>query len=189
MRRPLPILLLIALAQLAVPAWMVVRYEQVRLHGSEHHFRTAPIDPRDPMRGEHVVLEFEAENGPFALPAGWTEGALYAELGADSAGFAVITRLSTERPSGAHVRVTAEDWSVSTDDRTVGRVKLPFDRYFVQEGHGPRAEALLQPTWTEDERVEPMPAHAVVRVRDGRAVVTDLVIGGKPLDAWMRDAS
>jgi uncharacterized membrane-anchored protein len=181
--------MIIALAQLAAPAWMMWRYERVRLHGTEHRFRTAPIDPRDPFRGEHVILEFEAETGPFPLPEGWTDGPLHAELGADSAGFAVIVRLGTGAGEGDAVAVTVEDWSVNADDRTVGRVKLPFDRYYVREGQGPRTEALLQPTWTDEERVEPLPAHAVVRVRDGRAVVTDLVIGGRSLEAWMREPS
>ncbi len=179
--------LLVAFAQLAVPAWMVWRYEQVRSQGHEHRFRTAPVDPRDPLRGEHVVLDFEAANGRFELPPDWTGGALYAMLGLDSAGYATIERLSMDAPEGDHLKVTVVGWSVNDQDRTATRVELPFDRYYVEEGSGPQAEALLRPDRLEGAPSEAMPAHAVVRVLDGRAVLTDLVIGGRPLEAWLND--
>ncbi|MBV6405390.1 MAG: GDYXXLXY domain-containing protein [Flavobacteriales bacterium] len=187
MRRPLLLLLLIALAQLAVPAWMVWRHERVRLHGHEHRFRTGPIDPRDPLRGEYVVLDFEAATGHFELPPEWAEGTLYAALGTDSAGFATIERLSTETPDGDHLAVRVEPWTVNSEDRTASRVTLPFDRYYVEEGSGPQAEALLRPDRMDDGSVEPRPAHAVVRVLDGRAVLVDLVIDGRPLTDWLND--
>lgn len=189
MRRPLFLFLLIALAQLVAPAWMMWRYEQARGSGTEYRFRTAPIDPRDPFRGEHVLLEFEAEAGPFALPAGWTSGPLYAELGTGSEGYALITGLTADKPDGDHLPVIAEDWSIRVDDGTVTRVNLPFDRYYMREGHGPRTEELLMEQWNEDEHLEPLPTHAVVHVYDGRAVVMDLIIGGRSVEAWMKDPS
>ncbi|MBK6341440.1 MAG: GDYXXLXY domain-containing protein [Flavobacteriales bacterium] len=60
-RKPL-LFLGIALAQLAVPAWMIAGRERVLSQGEVFKFKTAPIDPRDPFRGEYVRLDFEAES-------------------------------------------------------------------------------------------------------------------------------
>lgn len=189
MKRPLLLFSLIASVQLAIPVWMIVRYERVVQSGTLHLFRTAPVDPRDPFRGEYVTLEFAAENGPFQLPPGWDGGPLFAVLNADAEGFAVIDRLLVEAPADVdHVQVTAERWGVDEEQHTVSSVVLPFDRYYVHEGHGPRTEALMRNLPMQDgmEENEPsLPTHAVVRVHRGRAVMVDLVIGGRPLRDWM----
>ena len=58
----------IGLAQLAVPGWMIYKHESVMREGAVYKFRTAPIDPRDPFRGEYVVLDFAAETGRWTSP-------------------------------------------------------------------------------------------------------------------------
>jgi len=189
MPRKVLLFLLVALAQLAVPAWMLIGHERVRSEGEVFKFRTAPVDPRDPFRGEYVRLEFEAENGNWPAPRtgveAYTNQRAFAVLAADSAGFAVVQGLTTERPtSGAYVDI----YYTSFDTSTVFRIDLPFDRYYLEEGDGQKTEAMLTPQWNDGVVSQPLPAHAVVRILDGKAVITDLVVGDKSIHEWLKDA-
>jgi len=181
------LLVLVVLLQLGALAWMIYDHEQVLEQGAVYKFRTAPIDPRDPFRGEYVILNFEAESGswPLADSAGSTGNTrAFGLLGVDSAGHAIITALSDEAPAqGDHLAVTYMTWGSDTAQR----IALPFDRYYLQEGDGAATETMLQPQWNEDERVEPLPAYAVVRVLNGKAVVEDLVIGDRPVKDWLEE--
>ncbi len=173
-----------ALAQLGVLAWAIIGQERILRQGEVFLFRTAPLDPRDPFRGEYVRLDFEAESGRWVVADSiiTTPRRYYARLGTDSAGFARITHLrTTPPPAGPYLAVRP-----GYDDGTaIIQVELPFDRYYLKEGEGARTEALLMPQWADSVRSAPLPAHAVVRVHEGRAVVEDLVVGGRPLRAWL----
>ena len=181
---------LVAVAQLSVPAWMILGHEHVRRAGEVFKFRTAPVDPRDPFRGEYVRLDFEAENGRWPLPpiktgTGNHRHHAYALLGTDSAGFANIAQLVQEQPSeGAFVPVEYMYW----ENDTIFNVSLPFDRYYLEEGDGPRTEHLLMPQWNPDTATMALPAYAVVRVLEGRTVITDLVVGDKSIHEWLKEA-
>lgn len=189
MSRNALLFVLAAIAQLAVPAWMIVGHERVRRDGEVFKFRTAPVDPRDPFRGEYVRLDFEVERGRWLLPPVETGTGKYrhhafALLGTDSTGFAAITQLVLERPSaGAFVRVEYMSW---TND-TLFNISLPFDRYYLEEGDGPKTEKLLMPQWSDSLPVQSLPAYAVVRVLDGDAVVTDLVVGDRSIHEWLKE--
>lgn len=192
MRRPLLLFLLIALAQLAVPAWMIVKHERVIGQGEVFRFRTAPVDPRDPFRGEYVQLEFEVEqevhpiDGPVQQDV---EMIVYALMGTDEQGDARIEQVFRDPPEeGAFIRCIARrsSWDEELNGNAV-RITLPFDRFYLQEGKGPRTEELLRGEWNEEERMEPLPAYAVVRVLNGEAVIEDLVVGDRSIQQWMNE--
>lgn len=195
MRRNAFIFILIALAQLAVPSWMIVEHERVLREGQVFKFRTAPIDPRDPFRGEYVALNFEAANGswhdPRAAPDSTAEQGPYLErrsyaiLGvSDTSGYAFILGLGKEPPaSGPYVSVS--HWSSSNDP--VSRVELPFDRYYLEEGDGAKTESMLMPQWNDGIVSQPLPAYAVVRVYKGQAVIEDLIVGERSIHDWLEE--
>lgn len=188
-RKPL-LFLGIALTQLAVPAWMITGRERILQQGEIYKFRTAPIDPRDPFRGEYVRLDFEAESGswPVARPDDMQTGehSAYAILGIDSAGFARINALVDEAPAtGAYLEVAYSTWG----NESVERVQLPFDRFYLEEGDGAKTEDLLQPQWNDGEMVQPLPAYAKVRVLDGRAVIEDLIVDERSIHEWLADTT
>ena len=58
------IFLLVALAQIAVPASMIWKRQRTLSEGRVWKFRTAPVDPVDAMRGRYLALRFEAEEFP-----------------------------------------------------------------------------------------------------------------------------
>jgi uncharacterized membrane-anchored protein len=181
------LLAVVVLLQLGALTWMIRDHERVLERGTVYKFRTEPIDPRDPFRGEYVILNFEAESGSWPLAEGTGNSGnthAYGLLGLDSAGFARITALSTEAPAqGEYLSVSFMTWGNDTAER----IALPFDRYFLQEGDGAATESMLQPEWDEGEAEEPLPAYAVVRVLNGKAVIEDLVIGDRPLKEWLKE--
>ena len=187
MPRNVLLFLLVALAQLAVPVWMIIGHERIRSKGEIFQFRTAPVDPRDPFRGEYVRLDFEAERGPWLLPDRprfWPHPPYYASLTIDSGGFARIKELNLSVPSGMpylKVRVTSDD------SNEAHWIDLPFDRYYLEEGDGKKTEEMLAPQWSDGAVSQPLPAHAVVRILNGEAVITDLVVGDKSIHEWLKD--
>lgn len=179
---------LVALAQLAVLAWIIIDHQRVRSEGAVFKFRTAPVDPRDPFRGEYVRLDFEVEQGRWPVPKGLSDGGTsaraFALVGTDGAGFARIDGLVAEEPaSGAYVAIEYMSW---TPDTLFG-IDLPFDRFYLEEGDGRRTEELLAPQWDNGERAEPMAAYALVRILNGKAVIEDLIVGDKSIFEWLKE--
>lgn len=188
----------VALAQLALPAWMIIDRERVLTEGAVFKFRTEPVDPRDPFRGEYVVLAFEAEQGEWPNPVPAEQYTVlayshpaYASISVDhGSGFAYIASLHAEPPTeGAYlpVRVQAYGGDGDANSPSVTNVSLPFDRFYLEEGEGPRTEALMRLQGTGDGTEQPLPTYAAVRIHYGSSVVEDLVIGGKSVQQWMQE--
>ena len=88
------------LAQLYVPAKMIMDKEEVLLTGKEFKFKTRPIDPSDPFRGKYIILYFEENEFELEGIRTWTYGdQLYVIVEEDEEGFARIVELSEEKPS------------------------------------------------------------------------------------------
>jgi uncharacterized membrane-anchored protein len=170
---------LLCLVQLAVPASMIAGRERTLADGTPCRFRVAPIDPADPFRGRYVRLGFpdttvRVPHG-HELRRGQT---VYGVLRADEDGFDRVVRVSREPPgSGDYLQV--EILGVA-DGRAV--VRLPFERYYMQEHLAPRAERIVR------ERVRESGANAfiTVRVRDGHGVVEGLFVDGTPVEELSR---
>ncbi|HRH68557.1 MAG TPA: GDYXXLXY domain-containing protein [Flavobacteriales bacterium] len=187
---PRKLLLFVAagVIQLGVLAWMIVGHERVLQEGAVYRFRTAPIDPRDPFRGEYVVLNFEVERGrwPMYGNANTVAPSMHAFglLGTDSAGFARIVSFAEERPeAGDFIPVEYLSW---TPDTLFG-VALPFDRYYLEEGDGPKTEQLMAPQWNGEALQQPLPSYAVVRIHQGEAVIEDLMVGDRSIHEWLKE--
>ena len=188
MRRSSGLFAFVVLAQLAVPAWMIVAHERVLSEGEVFKFRTAPVDPRDPFRGEYVMLNFDAETGPWQDPSvegGFQDETTFALLDNDTGGFAVITRLLTTRPENGPYIMVEKGYLI--DDTLVQMVSLPFDRFYLEEGDGAKTEDMLSPQWDGETMTQPLPAYALVRVFDGQAVIEDLIVGDKSIHQWMNE--
>ena len=101
---------LIILAMAFVLQWGVIGHalwdhDRTLTTGSVHRFQVQPIDPRDPFRGEYVILDLAAENVQDADTSALfgANDPVYGTLGMDSSGYAIITALSKEAPEGDHV--------------------------------------------------------------------------------------
>jgi uncharacterized membrane-anchored protein len=169
----------VALAQTAVLAWMVI--DRVRLLGSgrEIVLPIVPVDPRDLFRGEYVRLGYDVARVPAKLLEGPAPG--------PNAAFYVVIE---KQPDGSWKPVKASRAfpQESSPDRAVlkGRsafggaswtkpdatnlVRYGIESYFVPEGQGKRLEDLAR---------EKRMAALVALDRGGNAAIKGLIIDGK----------
>ena len=176
---------LLAAAQLGVPLQMIVARERTLREGRPYRFRTAPVDPYDAFRGRYVAINVDLSGGTDTNRWSWgrrlsvtnasfqSGQRVFALLAEGTNGFARISGLSPERPAATdfiRVRVT---W-VSGGDVNL---ELPFDRYYMNEKRAPAAEQ----AYREHSRRGTNDACVVVRVRDGSAVLEQLLIEGRPI--------
>jgi uncharacterized membrane-anchored protein len=171
------IFLVVALAQIAVPASMIWKRQRTLSEGRVWKFRTAPVDPVDAMRGRYLSLRFEAEQFSYSLRLPYGE-TVYVKLKEDADGFATVDQVNETSTAGDDV-VQAEGLGSYQEK---GRVKFSFDRLWVTEANAPAAER----AYAEHSRREKIDAYATVRVHNGDAGIEELYIAGQPLRDYLR---
>lgn len=137
------VLLCIAL-QLGVLSYMVYGRESVVASGKRIYMATAPIDPRDPFRGDFVRLQYAA-NSTGSAPNLWSVPEEQLEKGD------IVYALLEERPSGLHEVVLFTDIVPDTGLYIRGRrsssrslrgrrsqheVRFGIEQLFVEQGSG-----------------------------------------------------
>ncbi len=180
-RVPRPVLFAFAgLIQVALIAAMVVDRASILRNGTEVTLQSRPVDPRDLLRGDYVVLGYDIAT----VPAG-------ALAGAPSAGSAIFVKLAP-KPDGFHAAVSAHVAPVplapgevlirgrATNGTNCGNeghhycaslnVAYGLERYFVPEGEG-RA--------IEQARNQSKVAVVAAVNASGRAAIKRLLIDGK----------
>lgn len=173
-------LALVALAQLAVPVSMILGLERTLREGTVWRFRTAPVDPADAFRGRYVALGFEETRAPLA--AGQEVGRgdrVWVELRRDAEGFAVLGPAWAARPPARDVLRLRVAWVETASTPQAVHLDLPFDRLYLEESAAPRAEQAYRESQRGGDARRP--AWAVVRVRDGRAALEDVLVEGRSL--------
>jgi uncharacterized membrane-anchored protein len=165
---------LVGLAQLAVPASLILKREQTLRNGSLWKFRTAPVDPVDAFRGRYVALEFEAESQTISPPPNASyRHTVFVTMRQNSEGFAEIDQVNLSPPAG-------DDF---IEVELVGKtVSLPFDKYWVTERDAPAAETAYRAQSQRDKQN----AFATVRIFRGDAALEQLYLDGVPLGEYLR---
>jgi uncharacterized membrane-anchored protein len=168
------VFLLVALAQLAVPASLIWKREQTLRHGRVWKFRTAPVDPVDAFRGRYVSLRFDVETQEISPPPNLESGErVFVTLRPNAEGFAEIDQLLPSRPAG-------DDFiEAQLSGKTVS---LPFDKYWVTERDAPAAEAAFRAQSRRDKQN----AFVTVRVFRGDAAMEQLFLDSQPLGEYLR---
>lgn len=176
---------ILILVQLAIPFSMIQGREKILREGERFRFKTQPIDPADPFQGRYVSLRFKENFIP------WSEERkselhykepIYALIEVDQDGFAHFTGWSRKTPAtGAFLQTRRlwEKYTRSTDSSPRQYegffIKLPFNRFYMDEAKAPRAEILArEATLTAD-------CWAEVRILEGKAVLEDVMVGGQSL--------
>jgi uncharacterized membrane-anchored protein len=169
------VFVLVCLGQLAVPASMVWRSEQILTEGALFRFRTAPVDPADLVRGRYVALGFLTSEGRPLDERAYVGGeTVHALLEVDTEGFARIAGLLHDPPeSGAYLTVEVEQASAATV-----RFRFPLDRFYLPEEKAPAAERAYREARGRGNWAE-------IRVLAGRGIIDDLVIDGKPAGQYV----
>jgi len=186
MRNALILFGAMVLAQWLLPLWTIRERESILRDGTPFLFRTAPVDPHDPFRGEFVNLRFALEDSAITQPEVpfANDEELFIVLGKHD-GAASIDRVLRTPPTDTknYLRCKAIAWPYTMDSLNLS-VGMPFDRFYLEEGTGRRTEDLMQQRNVE---VGPeLPSYAVVRVLNGEAVIEDLRVGDRSIKEWMR---
>ena len=169
-----------AIAQLAIPLKMVYDSEITATEGTEYKFRTQPIDPSDPFRGKYITLNYDVSSFD-SKDTTWVQGeTVYAEVITDSAGFAKLSSLSRNIPKESDYFKTVVRYQIH---ETV-TLEIPFDRYYMEESKAYEAEVAYRKYSQDNVK----PAYAVVALKDGNAVVKDVIIDGKPVREYVLKA-
>lgn len=166
---------IVAVLQLATPAWLVARHERTLREGGLYRFHTAPVDPYDAFRGRYVRLSVTPREARPEDARHVRRGrTVYVTLGRDAEGFATLGEVSRRPPrEGDYLRARVAGWA--PEGRV--RLRLPMERYYLPEDEAPRAERAYQAHAGRTER----PAEVRVRIRGGEAVIEDLWVGGRPI--------
>lgn len=173
---------LTALVQLYVPANMIYNQENILNTGAEFKFKAAPIDPNDPFRGKYITLRFEAVNFTVQNKNEWTiNEEVYVQLGKDSTGFAKIKSVSKKKPDNQdYIKANI---AFLTNDRTNNlRIQYPFDRFYMEESKAQAAENMYRESIIDSTKI----AYALVNVKQGYAVISDVMIDGQSISELVR---
>lgn len=142
------ILIAIVVLQVAVLGWMAGEREWVRQNGRTVYFRTAPVDPRDVMRGDYVRLRYGMSTVPREQWRGDLKSTtnnpplprdtrVYASIQIDTNNLVQLTSLGTDQPAdGAYVR-----GRVVSSSPTHLQVRYGLEAWFLEQGSGKIIEA------------------------------------------------
>lgn len=142
-----PLTILAVVVQLAVLAYMAIDREWILARGESITVRTAPIDPRDPFRGDFVRLRYafsSARDLPLRGKLGnepFSKGDIvYAALKAAPGGIHVVDYLGDEKPgTQPFLKGRMNSRSRRTDPaRAIQWAQLRFgiEQLFVEQGAG-----------------------------------------------------
>jgi uncharacterized membrane-anchored protein len=170
-RKMLLALAVVALAQTAVLAYMVIGRVQLLRTGREITLPIRPIDPRDLFRGEYVRLGYDISTVPLNFlegPRPKPNEVLY------------VTLEKKEDGAWRAAAVTRALPAATSPDRIVlkGRPLAPgstwmrygIESYFVPQGQGPKLEGMAR-----DRKL----AALVAVDKAGNAAIKGLIIDGK----------
>ncbi|WP_395735112.1 GDYXXLXY domain-containing protein [Prosthecobacter sp.] len=167
------------LAQWAAPLSQIWTHERVLTQGTLIKLKCTAPDPYDPLRGRYLAVRPSQTEAP--VPAGMElkqDTQVYAVLTRGADGFATISRLSLTPPeSGDYVRVKSR---YVFNEKAV--IDWPFDRFYVNEKLAPEADK-----WFAENLRSAQGITAEVRLLNGRAVLEDLSLDGKPFREILKE--
>jgi len=171
---------LLAAVQIWVPLSMIARREATLRNGTAFNFRTRPVDPYDAFRGRYVALRYENDEAAVTNSREFTRGqTLYVMVETGTNGYATLGSASPTRPdTGDFLRTRM----MRPGNANRVRVKLPFDRFYMNESDAPEAERQFR--WSR--RGAQSNAYARVRIRGGMAVIEDLYVDDLPILEFMK---
>lgn len=139
----------LSLVQIGFLSWMIAGRAAILRNGAEVLLRIQPVDPRDLLRGDYVVLAYDISQIPASLIANVPEGMtvteerpIYVRLakGADKHWTAVSANLG-EPPSAPAAAGEIDirgrlsgGWSFAAD--TAVRIEYGIERFYLPEGEG-----------------------------------------------------
>jgi len=178
------------LAQLAVPAFMIHKYETTLQEGELYRFNVRPIDPYDPFRGHYVHLNFDRPiiqyNGSEEIQYG---DFVYVSLDKDSKGKAVFNEIFTKKPDrGRYLKVIfLNNYGVFNKPDNFYKVNFIFDRYYSHQSKALKIENAVTNNRNQrsinNDKIKAV--SAAVRIKDGLGVIEELYVGDLTIHQYL----
>jgi uncharacterized membrane-anchored protein len=164
--------------QLMIPVKMIYDSEITEKEGTEFKFKTIPVDPTDFLRGKYITLNYEISTYPAADTTFVSGEQVYVAVKKDKNGFAQIASIHHDKPEGINDYVLAD-----VNYNHAGRISLEFafNRFYMAENKAAEAET----AYAEYSKKNLKPAYALVAVKEGNAVVKDVIIDGVPIKDYV----
>jgi uncharacterized membrane-anchored protein len=193
------ILGIIIVAQILVPASLILKHERILRNGELYRFKTRPIDPADPFQGRYIRLGFENDYIPEinenAPTPEWKEK-VFVTLGSETNGLCILKSWSRTKPKKVpYLKLrymgTRSHWDrESRKSSHLGlRFELPFNRFYMEENKAPRAEKIVQGNTFNLNDPESTNrgtnCWANVRVLNGTALIEDVLINGTSIQEFV----
>lgn len=160
---------LLALIQLGLISLPLVDRLQVQMNGQEVKLELIPIDPRDLLRGDYVIINLAIGRLSADLPG--AEGVkageqVFVALQQAEDGLMAATSISKTKDTSARVVIAGKVQSATGEEI---RIDYGIDAFFLPEGEGLVIERL------DRERVQLV----VAVTKDGRSLPLRLLVDGK----------
>jgi len=171
--------ILVAGLQTLILGYIIQSRASILANGTEILLKTAPVDPRDFLRGDYVVLNYDISSVPVStvtggIPAEAGEQTLWVRLKRQQDGFWNIVESSFKELPAAPDTVVLRSlpfYSYGPSSGETIRVEYGIERYYVPEGEG-------RPL--EEARNEGVVSIAASISSSGAAQIRSLVVDGKP---------
>lgn len=178
----------VMLLYLAVPYYMIARYNNVLKSGAQYRFRAQPVDPYDAFRGRYLNLT--VENNPIPLGKSKTEYTsgeeVFITLDKDSLGFAHYSGVSKTRPAGNNYLKS----TVSYVNEGSLYINVPenMGRYYLNEKQAPLAEeAYRKLTGQQRDHPDSTLVYLDIRLLNGAPLIEELYFNKLPVDQYLRE--
>ncbi len=128
--------------QLTVLMFMTFKGTMILVRGDVYYVRVQPVDPRDMMRGDYVILSYE-----FSRLPGWLEGQTKNE---DLRDRPIYVSLSKEldgkhwRAGQTSLKKPAKGPFLKGNLNQRGLIEFGIEQYFLQEGKGREYEEAVR---------------------------------------------
>lgn len=167
------IFLIVAGAQLFVPAKMILNQETILETGKLYKFKTQPIDPSDPFKGKYISLNYAIDVYKTKDSLWERRKPIYVYLETDSLGYAKVETVSrTILPENKNEFVKANvQWYAKYSSEL--NIDFPFNRYYMKETKAYDAEIAVR---NRQRDSFPDNTHALIYVKNGEAVLNDVII-------------
>lgn len=176
-------LLLLMIVQCIVPMYMIYKQERIMTSGQEFLFRCRPIDPLHPLMGRYVALNLtDLEGIPFAKGEKFQKGKpAYVSFETDKDGFVKMKEFSYLKPNNNYFSV--KEYVLSEVTPLKIHVRVPFDKYYMDESLAPMAESVL---WELTQK-DTVKVYAKIKIRDGKGVVDSVYINKTRLEDFVKE--
>ena len=177
------IFIIVALAQLFIPAKMILGQEDILDTGTAYKFRTQPVDPSDPFRGKYITLRYDMNSDKTNDSLWDRKQDVYVYIKKDSLGFAELYQISKEPLDIENDYVIAEvNWYNKTTNKLT--FNLPFNRFYMEETKAKPAEDSYRKAQRDSL---PNNIYGLVYIKDGEAVLKDVIINEMSIAKYVEE--